>query len=78
MAMQWPPTPGPGQNGRYPNGLVAAPSSASQMSTPIAGAMVASSLTRAMLTWRKVFSISLAISALRGEDRVTTRSTRAE
>ena len=76
MAMQCPPTPGPGQKGMYPNGLVAAASSASQMSTPTAGAIVASSLTRAMFTCRKVFSINLAISAWRGEEVRTTSSTR--
>ena len=34
--------------------------------------MIASSFTSAMFTWRKVFSISLAISASRGVDVVTT------
>ena len=36
---------------------------------------MASSLTRAMLTCRNVFSTSLASSASRGEDTDTVRST---
>ncbi len=59
-----------------PYGLVAAASTASQMSTPNGRAQRASSLMRAMLTWRKVFSSSLVSSAVRGPETGTVRSTR--
>ncbi len=49
-----------------PYGLVAAASITSQMSRPIRSARIASSLTSAMLTERKMFSSSLAISAASG------------
>ena len=58
-----------------PNGLVAAASMTSQMSMPSSWANIASSLTRAMLTWRNVFSSSLASSATFGLETGTTRST---
>ena len=49
----------------------------SQMSMFIRPARIASSLTRAMLTERKMFSSSLAISAASGEDtRITSSHTR--
>ena len=48
-----------------PNGFVAAASTTSQMSTPIARAIVLISFTSAMLTQRNVFSSSFAISAVR-------------
>src|SRR2546422_9131131 len=49
-----------------PKGLVAAASMTSQGSTPILRQAKASSLARAMLTLRKGFSRSLAVSATRG------------
>ena len=51
-----------------PNGLVAAASMTSQMSMPWSAHSTASSLTRAMLTMRNVFSSSLASSAARQLD----------
>ena len=42
------------------------------MSTCRSRARTASSFTSAMFTWRKVFSISFAISASRGEETTTT------
>ena len=57
-----------------PNGLVAAASITSQMSMFSLRHKMAISLARAMLTWRKVFSSSFAISATRGSDTGTTRS----
>ena len=56
--------PGPGSKRMKPNGLVAAASMTSQMSMPIRSASRASSLTSAMLTERKMFSSSFAISAI--------------
>ena len=50
-----------------PNGLVAAASIVSQTSMPRSRANIASSLTRATLTWRNVFSTSFASSATRVE-----------
>ena len=44
---------------------------ASQMSIPSSPANMASSFTRAMLTWRKVFSSSLVSSASRVPDTAT-------
>ena len=58
-----------------PNGLVAAASMTSQVSMPCSAHSTASSLTRAMLTMRKVFSSSLAISAVRQLDTALTSST---
>ncbi len=46
----------------------------SQMSTPMRSARMASSLTSAMLTERKMFSSSLAISAVSGVETRTTLS----
>ena len=46
-----------------PNGLVAAASMTSQMSIPRRSQSIASSLTRAMLTERKMFSSSFVSSA---------------
>ena len=57
-----------------PNGLVAAASTTSQTSIPMRLHSTASSLTRAMLTERKMFSSSFAISAASGVDTATTRS----
>ena len=48
-----------------PNGLVAAASITSQMSMPMRALSIFSSFTSAMLTQRKMFSSSLAISAAR-------------
>ena len=73
--MQWPPTPGPGRKRMKPNGLVAAASMTSQTSTPIRSQSIASSLTSAMLTLRKTFSSSFAVSATRGLDTGTTLAT---
>ena len=59
----------------YPNGLVDAASIASHTSTPSSRPNIASSFTSAMFTCLKVFSMSLASSASRGEDTATVRST---
>ena len=75
MGRQWPPTPGPGVKRMKPNGLVEAASMASQTSMPRSPANMASSLTRAMLTWRKVFSSSLVSSASLRPDTGTVVST---
>jgi hypothetical protein len=69
MGRQCPPTPGPGWKGMKPNGLVEAASIASHTSTPSSRPNIASSFTSATFTCRKVFSMSLASSASRGEDR---------
>jgi hypothetical protein len=61
--MQWPPSPGPGVNFMKPNGLVAAASTTSQTSTPSLSHACASSLARAMLIMRKVFSYTFTSSA---------------
>src|SRR6266540_2720876 len=62
MGMQCPPSPGPGKKGIKPKGLVAAASITSQTPIPSLSHMMAISLTRPMLTARKVFSsISLGI-----------------
>ena len=58
-----------------PKGFVAAASIDSQTLTPSEFANTASSLTRAILTWRKVFSRSFAISASLGELTGTVVST---
>ena len=57
-----------------PYGLVAAASTTSQMSIPIRSERIASSLTSAMLTERKMFSSSLVISAASGVDTRTISS----
>lgn len=59
-----------------PNGLVDAASIASHTSTPSSPANMASSLTKAMFTWRKVFSSSLVVSATLGPDTNTVEFTR--
>ena len=64
--MQWPPRPGPGLKRMKPNGFVAAASTTSQMSIPIRSQRIASSLTSAMLTERKMFSSSFVSSAASG------------
>ncbi|OAN35174.1 hypothetical protein A4X16_04775 [Microbacterium sp. H83] len=61
-----------------PKGLVAAASIDSHTFTSSSSANTASSLTRAMLTWRKVFSSSLVSSASFGVDTGTVRSTSEE
>ena len=48
---------------------------ASHTSMPRSWANMASSLTRAMLTWRKVFSSSLVSSASLGDETGTVWST---
>jgi hypothetical protein len=75
MGRQCPPTPGPGLKRMNPNGLVLAASIASHTSTPSSLPNMASSFISAILTCLKVFSISLASSASRGEDTATVRST---
>ena len=57
-----------------PNGLVAAASTTSQMSMSIRSQRIASSLTSAMLTERKMFSSSFASSAASGVETATTSS----
>ena len=57
-----------------PNGLVAAASTTSQTSMPSRSQSWESSLTRAMLTERKMFSRSLASSADSGVLSTTTSS----
>ena len=63
--------PGPGSKRMKPNGLVAAASTTSQMSMPIRSASIASSLTSAMFTERKMFSSSFVISAASGVETGT-------
>ena len=57
-----------------PYGLVAAASTTSQMSMSIRSQSIASSLTSAMLTERKMFSSSLVSSAASGVETGTSRS----
>jgi len=54
-----------------PNGLDEAASIDSQTLMSMSWANMASSLTNAILTWRKVFSTSLASSASRGVETTT-------
>jgi len=72
--MQWPPTPGPGVNFMNPNGFVAAAEMTSQTSRPIRSHRRASWFTRAMFTFRKMFSRSFASSAASGDDSEMTWS----
>ena len=64
--------PGPGSKRMKPKGLVEAASMTSQMSIPMRSARIASSLTSAMLTERKMFSSSLESSATSGAETGTT------
>ena len=57
-----------------PNGFVAAAETTSFTSRPRRSHMIATSLTRAMLTLRNVFSSSFAISAAAALETSTTRS----
>ena len=66
--------PGPGSKRMKPNGLVAAASTTSQMSIPMRSARIASSLTSAMLTERKMFSSSFDSSATSGVETGTSAS----
>ena len=66
--------PGPGSKRVKPYGLVAAASMTSQMSMSIRSARIASSLTSAMLTERKMFSSSFDSSATSGVETGTTWS----
>src|SRR5882757_209295 len=75
IGRQCPPTPGPGVNFMKPNGLLAAASITDQTSMSSSWQYIASSLTSAMLTCRKVFSSSLASSASRVPLTGTTLST---
>ena len=63
-AMQWPPTPGPGCR-MFTRGWWLASSMSSHTSMPCSAQITDSSLAKAMLTSRKEFSTSLAISAVR-------------
>ena len=65
------PCPGPGSKRMKPYGLVAAASTTSQMSMPMRSVSIASSLTSAMLTERKMFSSSLVSSAASGVETRT-------
>ena len=76
--MQWPPRPGPGVNRMKPYGLVAAASTTSHTLRLSRSHSIASSLTSAMLTLRKMFSSSLTSSAASGEETGTSRSTQIE
>jgi hypothetical protein len=58
--------PGPGSKRMNPWGLVEAASMTSQMSMPMRSVSIASSLTSAMFTERKMFSRSLVSSAASG------------
>ena len=66
--------PGPGSKRMKPNGLEAAASITSQTSMPSRSQSIASSLTSAMLTERKMFSSSFASSAASGVQTSTTSS----
>ena len=66
--------PGPGLNDMKPYGFVAAASTTSQTSMPMRSQSMASSLTSAMLTERKMFSSSLVSSAASGVETSTTSS----
>ena len=66
--------PGPGSKRIKPKGLVAAASTTSQTSIPIRSQSIASSLTSAMLTERKMFSSSFASSAASGPETATISS----
>ena len=71
---QWPPSPGPGLKRMKPNGFVPAASTTSQTSRFMRSHNCASSLTRAMLTERKMFSSSFTSSAASGDDTGTSVS----
>ena len=58
-----------------PNGLVAAASITSQILTPMRSNTSFSSLTMAIFTARKMFSISLVASAVSGEETGMARGT---
>ena len=66
--------PGPGSKRMNPYGLVDAASITSQMSMPMRSARIASSLTSAMLTDRKMFSSSFESSATSGVETGTISS----
>ena len=70
--MQWPPSPGPGKKGMNPKGFVLAARTTSQTSMSISVSTVFISLTKAMFTARKMFSRSLALSAISAEATSTT------
>jgi hypothetical protein len=72
--MQWPPSPGPGRKGMNPKGFVAAAPMTSHTSMSIRSQSIASSLTRAMFTLRKMFSSSLVSSATSGLETGTSVS----
>ena len=60
-----------------PNGLLLAASITSQTSMPMRSKTIFSSLTRAILTARKMFSVILTASATSSDDTGTTCSTTA-
>ncbi len=66
--------PGPGSKRMNPYGLVEAASTTSQTSIPMRSVSIASSLTSAMFTERKMFSSSFVSSAASGLDTRTTWS----
>ena len=66
--------PGPGLKDMNPYGLVAAASTTSHTSMSIRSHRIASSLTSAMFTERKMFSRSFVSSAASGVDTATTSS----
>src|SRR5690606_39789157 len=75
--MQCPPAPGPGKNGMYPYGFVAAASMTHITSRRSTRHAAANSLTSAMFTARNVFSSSLVISFFFSSRRRHTSSVSA-
>jgi hypothetical protein len=73
--LQWPPQPGPGSKRMKPKGFEEAASSTSRTSIDIRSKIIFSSLTRAMLTARKMFSVSFAASAARVDETRTVDGT---
>ncbi|MNI67195.1 hypothetical protein D3C73_1228130 [compost metagenome] len=70
--MQCPPTPGPGENGIKPKGFVLAALITSHIFISNFSHNIAISLINAIFTLRNVFSKSLLISAILGEETVTS------
>ena len=75
MGRQCPPSPGPGEKGMKPYGLVAAASTTSHTFSSMRWHSIASSFTSAMLTERKMFSSSFASSAASQDETGTSVST---
>ena len=74
MGMQCPPKAGPGIKRHKPNGFVAAPSITSQTSMSIASKITFNSLTKAIFTERKMFSVNLMASAASARHRHNLRN----